>query len=611
MAILRYKKDGDPNKIREMPVISSVYTEYVILDTQYVDPEIELTPSVPTQSRGAGAYEGITASVKFVSDSDSRNTYIPSASAQTFILSDRYGSSGFPRKINIAAIPSNWLNKNTEASTPPANTTISLPSGTITIPAGYYSSNVVVDCDIVNKGSKTIELTPSVQTVSDTAGYYTSISASVKTLQNNPIYTPTTSTQNITYTSTGFPKGITINPIPTITLNLTSNNTTYTIGSGSWTAGTYPTSIYVNVPSSTPTPSTPPSNTTITAQNGSITIDAGYYDDDIIITASLPSAVAPTDKTISSPSETKTISAGYLSSPVTISSDIINNGAPGAQTLAPNTQSYYSVSSGYYSSGFTVSPNTQTLTILNPTLTKNGSYYTKTYSYGTGNGSGSSWGDKYLTSFTIEVPESVANNIVSGTSVCGIAGTYPAGGIIDSGTVSGSVKWKFYDSGKILYIYGSGTIPNYPTLSNQPWYDYRYSVQEIHIGDEITSIGEYAFMNLNAVQKIIIGSSVHTIGQYAFFNCGGNYTEIRSLYIPASVNSIGSCAFGYYDALFARIQFGGTPNSLSSSAFYGTGFNAAYVPWYPSDKTFTSIFASPQGTPADNTTYGADPKYYP
>ena len=72
-------------------------------------------------------------------------------------------------------------------------------------------------------------------------------------------------------------------------MTLENNNTTYNIGSGSWSAGTYPTSITVQVPSDLPAASSPPPVTTITTQNGSIKIDAGYYTSDITITATFPS----------------------------------------------------------------------------------------------------------------------------------------------------------------------------------------------------------------------------------------------------------------------------------------------------------------------------------
>ena len=56
----------------------------------------------------------------------------------------------------------------------------------------------------------------------------------------------------------------------------------------------------------------------------------------------------------------------------------------------------------------------------------------------------------------------------------------------------------------------------------------------------VTSIGEWAFSNCDALTSVTIGNSVTSIGSSAFSNC----TALTSITIPTSVTSIGSQAFG-------------------------------------------------------------------
>ena len=66
-------------------------------------------------------------------------------------------------------------------------------------------------------------------------------------------------------------------------------------------------------------------------------------------------------------------------------------------------------------------------------------------------------------------------------------------------------------------------------------------LQEIYIGDGVTSIGSYAFYNCYSLASIIIPDGVTSIGSSAFYIC----SSLASITIPGSVTSIGSYAFAY------------------------------------------------------------------
>ena len=66
-----------------------------------------------------------------------------------------------------------------------------------------------------------------------------------------------------------------------------------------------------------------------------------------------------------------------------------------------------------------------------------------------------------------------------------------------------------------------------------------HQVKEYVLGEEVTSIGDYAFENCTGLTSIIIPNNVTTIGESTFQNCNG----LTSINIPKNVTSIGENAF--------------------------------------------------------------------
>ena len=83
------------------------------------------------------------------------------------------------------------------------------------------------------------------------------------------------------------------------------------------------------------------------------------------------------------------------------------------------------------------------------------------------------------------------------------------------------------------------------------------------IPDSVTSIGESAFRNCDALTSITIPDSVTSIGESAFRNCDA----LTSVTIPDSVTSIGGCAFFDCDAL-TSVTIPNSVTSIGGSAFY-------------------------------------------
>ena len=86
-----------------------------------------------------------------------------------------------------------------------------------------------------------------------------------------------------------------------------------------------------------------------------------------------------------------------------------------------------------------------------------------------------------------------------------------------SGT-AGPLTWS-YDAGtKTLSINGTGEMPDYAFVP-QPWQAYRNEIQTVTIGNDVTRIGDRAFLLCNALQSFTVPAGVTTIGHGVFDSC--------------------------------------------------------------------------------------------
>ena len=123
------------------------------------------------------------------------------------------------------------------------------------------------------------------------------------------------------------------------------------------------------------------------------------------------------------------------------------------------------------------------------------------------------------------------------------------------------------------------------------------ALKSIIIGNNVTSISEYAFWNCSSLESVSIGKGVTSIGQRAFMDCNNltsvhisdieawskiafsdnpliyahhlylNGEEIKDLVIPNSVTSISRGAFAKCSGL-TSVTFPNSVTSIGSSAFY-------------------------------------------
>ncbi len=131
--------------------------------------------------------------------------------------------------------------------------------------------------------------------------------------------------------------------------------------------------------------------------------------------------------------------------------------------------------------------------------------------------------------------------------------------VIASGNVNEDITWTLDDNGT-LKIMGTGAMPNYPTMIDQPWDAKRSSIESVVIENGITSIGDRSFYNLSYLKSVNIPSSVTSIGVSAF-----NSTRLTSITIPSSVTTIGNNAFS--DSYLVSITIPDSVTSLGTNVF--------------------------------------------
>ena len=107
-----------------------------------------------------------------------------------------------------------------------------------------------------------------------------------------------------------------------------------------------------------------------------------------------------------------------------------------------------------------------------------------------------------------------------------------------SGICGENLTWTYVSSTGALTIQGSGAMTDYEYM-NAPWNSYCNSIKEINIGNEVTTIGDFAFLKCSGLTTVTIPNNVTTIGDYAFENC----SSLTTITIPNSVTTIGDGTF--------------------------------------------------------------------
>lgn len=131
-------------------------------------------------------------------------------------------------------------------------------------------------------------------------------------------------------------------------------------------------------------------------------------------------------------------------------------------------------------------------------------------------------------------------------------------------TAQAEVTYTYNSSSKTLTIGGEGVVSSSSVYSSidEVEEDPSDALMHVVIGNDITGIGENAFLAFKNLQTVEIGSGVETIGNNVFNNC----ISLSSVTIPNSVTTIGEYAFKGCTGLNS-ITIGSGVETIGDNAF--------------------------------------------
>ncbi len=161
----------------------------------------------------------------------------------------------------------------------------------------------------------------------------------------------------------------------------------------------------------------------------------------------------------------------------------------------------------------------------------------------------------------------------------------------DLGNVTDTIVWKFRPSTGVLNIIGNGSMPDYLTFEETPWYVYKTYIKQVTFSNGILNIGSCSFEGCSTIEKIDIPGSVETIGTSAFAGTG-----IVSANIPNGVKVIANSAFEGCRSLYI-VSLPNTLEYVGEAAFRGPNImTSVFIP-----QSILEIGANAFGFNANNT----------
>lgn len=115
----------------------------------------------------------------------------------------------------------------------------------------------------------------------------------------------------------------------------------------------------------------------------------------------------------------------------------------------------------------------------------------------------------------------------------------PAFTVPASGSLTETITWAV-DENYVLTITGTGTMPDYGSISGAPWYGCFDKLTAIVVGEGVTAIGANNFAYCSA-SSVTLLDGLEVIGEKAF----QGMANLESLAFPATLKSIGDFAFTF------------------------------------------------------------------
>ena len=133
------------------------------------------------------------------------------------------------------------------------------------------------------------------------------------------------------------------------------------------------------------------------------------------------------------------------------------------------------------------------------------------------------------------------------------------GEIRATGSCGENVSWTLKYDGTLI-ISGTGPMEGYSTQPD--WYDFKDKVKAVEIQKGVTTIGNGAFYEHDALEKVSIANTVTTIGSSSFFRC----YALKKVQIPDSVQEIYARAFAQCTGL-TEVVMGNGVTTIDEGVF--------------------------------------------
>lgn len=138
-----------------------------------------------------------------------------------------------------------------------------------------------------------------------------------------------------------------------------------------------------------------------------------------------------------------------------------------------------------------------------------------------------------LTAFADETSERVNSK-----TAISVGDVLPPDESLLTGTI-GECTWSFEKGSNIMFISGNGSMEQYNSISDIPWYSWRENIEKVVIEEGVTVICRWAFDECKNIKEISIADSVKEIGHGAFSEC----ESLTQVSISKNVSRIGATAF--------------------------------------------------------------------
>lgn len=91
----------------------------------------------------------------------------------------------------------------------------------------------------------------------------------------------------------------------------------------------------------------------------------------------------------------------------------------------------------------------------------------------------------------------------------------------------------------VLTISGTGAMANYIMVNDVPWYEYREAIATADITEGVTTIGNYAFMNMPNLRIVNLPEGMTRLGQSAFYMCHA----LKGINFPGTITEMANGVF--------------------------------------------------------------------